>query len=189
MKISMDMIRAGMSKAVAYAADKLPVALIGLGTVGVAVTVVKACKATPKANEELAKLKETPDEELEHPRVVEQGKIIAKNYWPTALMGVASIGCFIASHKMDMKKQAATAAAYSLCEKALDEYKEKTVEIAGPKKAEEIDTAIAHDHIVTYNLSNVPGTGPLWIIDFSKGAFRADRQVIEAGINKFNSDL
>lgn len=193
MNFSMDLLRAGVAKTVQAGvkavSDHMPVILIGCATVGVAVTAYEVYKATPKANQDLEELKEKKDEELENPRVVEQAKVIAKNFWKPALIGTASVACMIGSHNIDVKRQAATAAAYSLCEKALEEYKDKTLEIAGPKKAEEIDTAIVKDRVLTYNLTNVPGNGPLWIFDFSRGAFRCDRQVIEAGVNKLNSDL
>ena len=189
MKISMDMIRTGASHVVKRISDNMPVILIGCGIAGVGLTVYEAVKATPKANQQLEALEKKKDEELKYPRPVEKGIVLGKHYWKTALIGGASIACFLKSHDIDVKRQAVTAAAYSLCEKSLEDYKDKTLEIAGPKKAEEIDTAVAREPLITYNLSNVPGTGPLWIFDFSKAAFRADRQVIEAGVNKFNSDL
>lgn len=189
MKLSMDLVKAGVKKGIKAVSDRMPVILIGCGVVGIAVTAYESAKATPKAVQELEALKSKTDDELERPRVVEKGIIFGKHYWKAALAGVVTAGCFIESHNIDVRRQAAMGAAYSICEKALEEYKDKTLEIAGPKKAEEIDTAVAKEYIVTQNLSNTPGIGPLWIIAFSNSPFRADRQVIDAAINKMNSDL
>lgn len=189
MKFSMDLVRAGAAKGMKILGDHMPEILIGCGVAGIVLTAVESARATPKATQELEALKAKKDEELKYPRPVEKGIILGKNYWRTALAGAVTAGCFIQSHNIDIKRQAAMSLAYSVAEKTLEEYQGKTVEIAGPKKAEEIDTAMVKDYAMTQNLSNVPGIGPLWIFGFSNAAFRADRQVVDAAINKMNSDL
>ena len=106
-------------------------------TVGVAVTVVLAVKATPKA---LERIKE---EEAQTP--VEKVKAAGACYIPAAGAGVATILCIFGSNIMNKKQQANLLAAYTAVDRAYRRYKAKTVEMLGADGEAEIHADIAKD--------------------------------------------
>ena len=114
---------------------KSPELLVAAGIVGVVVSAVMACKATIKASEVAEETKETIDEihEAEANGVTKAGKDYsaedtkkdlttayiqtgvkyAKLYAPSVILGVASITCIVASHRVLKKRNIALAAAYT----------------------------------------------------------------------------
>lgn len=74
-------------------------------------------------------------------------KVSWKYYIPSvAAMGVGAF-CAISSTKEGLKRTAAMAAAYQLTESALNEYKNKTREVIGDKKSDEIEQKIMKDRM------------------------------------------
>lgn len=127
--------------------ENKPEILIALGLSGLTFSAIWNVRATAKAvrlidakKAELGVEKLTPKETF---------KTVWKCYIPSAASFVIGIPCVIASNVVSDKRNAALAAAYTVSETALAEYKEKTREIAGEKKFEEIEKAIKPSVIVT----------------------------------------
>ena len=73
--------------------------------------------------------------------------IYAKAYAPTALMTGASIFCIFGSNHLSKVRIAALASAYIASENNLKEYKDKVLEVAGKKKAQEVKDELIQDKI------------------------------------------
>lgn len=129
-----------------------PEILTGLGVAGFVMTTVTAVKATPKALEILAEIKEEHKNDIDKKAY---GKDFVKKvvplYIPSFVIGGLSIGCVICANSINTKRNAALAAAYALSESALTEYKDKVIETIGEKKEKVVKEAVAKGRV-----DNVP---------------------------------
>ena len=135
------------AKTVWLAAKKhSPELLTGIGIAGMVTTVVLAVRATPKALRLIDEKKADIPEEENIPRI-EAVKAAWKVYVPAVLTGILSTICLIGANSVNQRRNAAIAAAYSLSESALKEYREKVVETIGERKEQAIRDDIAKDRI------------------------------------------
>lgn len=78
-------------------------------------------------------------------------KGLVKTYWreyiPAAATGAATIACIIAANQIGNRRAAAMAVAYSLADKAFEEYKEKVVEKLGEKKERAARVEMAQERV------------------------------------------
>ena len=74
-------------------------------------------------------------------------KLYTKCYAPTAIMLAASLVCIFGSNHISKKRIAQLAGACLMSERALKEYKAKTAEVIGSKKAKDISDGIIQDKI------------------------------------------
>lgn len=129
-----------------------PEILVVAGVVGVVTSAVMACKATTKIDEILDDTKDKVDSihdgmengEIEGTEYTKEdgkkdltivytqtGLKFAKLYGPSVVLGAASIGCILASHKVMRTRNAALAAAYAAVDKGFKEYRGRIVERFG----------------------------------------------------------
>lgn len=131
-----------------------PELLIVAGVVGTVTSAVMACKATLKVNDILDEAKETVDkihegvEQQKHTAdgveytqevanqdlaivYVQTGWKFIKLYGPAVALGVASVGCMLASHNILRKRNVALAAAYTAVDTGFKEYRGRVVERFG----------------------------------------------------------
>lgn len=129
-----------------------PEILVVAGVVGVVTSAVMACKATTKIDEILDDTKDKVDAihdgmengEIEGTEYTKEdgkkdltivytqtGLKFAKLYGPSVVLGAASIGCILASHKVMRTRNAALAAAYAAVDKGFKEYRGRIVERFG----------------------------------------------------------
>ena len=119
---------------------KSPEILTALGISGFVTTVVRACRATPRA----ATIHESYEWEIEkgnlEPKeaVLEEAKKIAPLYVPAVISGGASIACILGAHHIQTSRTAAIATAYSLTERTLKTYQDKVIEKLGEDGHEEL---------------------------------------------------
>lgn len=136
-----------------------PVILFGAGIVGVASTVVLACRATLKLEGVLEETKVKLEEAqsvrvMEHPHYSEsdfqqdlviirvRGMMsVCKLFAPAAIIGVASVAALTGSHIVLSRRSAAFAAAYKVLEKSFDDYRDRIA----AKYGRETETEIYHD--------------------------------------------
>jgi hypothetical protein len=122
-----------------------PEILTGIGVAGMIATTVLAVKATPKALELIeAKKKEDWVEKL---GTVDTVKAAWKPYVPALVTGTASIACIVGASSVNAKRNAALAAAYTLSETALKDYRDKVVETVGEKKEQNIRDKVAKEQV------------------------------------------
>ena len=71
----------------------------------------------------------------------------AKLYGPSVLLGAASIGCILASHRILNKRNAALAAAYSIVDKGFKEYRSRVIDRFGEETDKELKYNIKAEEI------------------------------------------
>lgn len=122
-----------------------PEIIMGIGIAGMITTTVLAVKVTPKAILLIEREKERRSVDKLKP--IEVIKSAWKCYIPSVVLGSLSIGCVIGAGSVHSRRNATLAAAYSLSESALKEYREKVVEVFGDKKEQTVRDAIAKDKV------------------------------------------
>ena len=151
-----------------------PEILVAVGIAGTVVSTVMACRATLKVNEFLDEAKEkieTIHEVVNNPEMAEKyteedskkdlaivyvqtGVKFVKLYGPSVLLGVASIGCIMTSHRILSKRNVALAAAYATVDRGFKEYRGRVVERFGREldrelkyniKAKEIESIVQNE--------------------------------------------
>jgi len=114
-----------------------------------------------------------------------------KCYIPAAVTGVLSVACLIGASSVNMKRNAALATAYTISETALKDYKEKAVEIVGPKKEQAIRDAVAKKQLDEAPLNDrevvITGNGDVLCYDPLSGRyFKSDINKLKAAANTLN---
>ena len=173
-----------------FASKHSPEILTGIGIAGMIVTVVTAVKETPKA----LRLVEEMKKEKQDPKPIDTVKVAWKCYIPSTLIGVSSIACLIFASRQNVRKNAALAAAYTLSESTLTEYKQKVIEKIGKKKEDEICADIAKDKIeknpVGKNEIIFTGKGETLCYDSVSGRyFKSDIEKLRKAENIINLRL
>lgn len=173
-----------------------PEILTGVGIAGMITTTVLAVKATPKAlalieEEKLRRYKELEDDSITKTEIF---KLCWPCYVPTAVAGIASIGCIIGASSVSARRTAALAAAYQISETALTEYREKTIETVGEKKEQIIREQVNQEQInktpLTKSEVHVTGRGETLCLDpLSKRYFRHDIERIRKAENALNKRM
>lgn len=133
------------SRAAYKAKKRSPEILVVTGCIGVTAAAIFACKATPKAVKVMDEHKKNLSAIKESKAAVEKGEIknysiadyrkdltaeygsiakdMAKSYGPSVLLGGASIGCILTSHKMMKGRNTALAAAYATANRSYRQLK------------------------------------------------------------------
>ena len=172
-----------------------PAILTGVGITGMITTAILAVKATPKALEIIADIKERYDEDTDK-------KLVAKEfitkvtpvYIPAVVTGVASAACLIGANSIHSKRNAVLAAAYTISDTAYREYREKVIETMGEKKDKVVKDEIAKDKLKQDPVQNheviVTKQGTTLCYDCIFGRyFRSDMETIKRAITRINRDL
>ena len=117
-----------------------PAILAGLGATGVVVTAYFAHKSGYKTGYMEAFHDEHGGRSISKKEWIKENW---KTYIPPAIAGAVSIGCIIGGTRIGMRRTAAITAAYSLSEKAFDEYRTKVTEKIGERKQQTVRDEIA----------------------------------------------
>lgn len=182
----------GMARAIqGYATKYSPELLTGVGIAGLLSTTVLAVSATPKAIRTIERAENELDRDLTKKEIV---KVTWKCYVPAAVTGVASVACLLGASKVNLKRNAALATAYTLSETALTEYKNKVVETVGEVKEKTIRDAVAKEHIEKNPVKNnevfVTAKGDTLCYDNISGRyFKSDIDFINNVKNVLNQRL
>ena len=186
-----------------------PEILTGIGIAGMITTTVLAVRATPKALILIEEEKRRQNKELyedaerkrldSHPRVdrlkpIELVRTTWVCYIPATITGALSIACLIGASSVNIRRNAALAAAYSLSESALKEYQEKVIETIGEKKEQEIRDAVAKDKIQRDPVVNkeviITGRGETLCYDtITSRYFKCDIEKLRRVENELNKRL
>ena len=125
-----------------------PEILTGIGIAGMITTTVMAVKATPRALDIMAEVKEIHDEDTDRKAFAKDVLTkVAPAYIPTVIIGSLSIACLIGASSVNLRRNAALATAYTLSESALKDYRSKVIETLGEKKDQAVRDAVAKDKI------------------------------------------
>lgn len=166
--------------------------LTGIGIAGTVVTTVMAVRATPKA----LMLIEDKEEELGVDQLSAKETIVTvwTCYIPAAIIEAVSICCLIGAHSVNARERAALAAAYTLSESALKEYREKVVQTIGEKKEESIRDAVAKEKIEKNPIVSreviITEKGNTLCFDVVSGRyFKSDIEKLRKAENELNRQL
>lgn len=122
-----------------------PEILTGIGLAGMISATVLAVKATPKAVRLIEEKKKVDN--ADKFTLKDTVKTAWKCYIPAGVATIASAACIIGASSTNLRRNAALAAAYSISETALREYKDKVVEVVGEKKEQAIQDAVSKARI------------------------------------------
>lgn len=166
-----------------------PEILLGMGISGFIFSTVWGVKATAQAVRRLdAKKEELNRDTLTVKEVVKE---TWRLYLPVVLSIGLSIPCVIASNKVSNRRNAALAAAFSLSEKTLHEYQEKTKEVVGNKKEQEIHESVSADRVDKNSNGTIIITGDgesLFLEPISGRYFKSNWNKILRCANELNAD-
>ena len=166
-----------------------PEILMGMGIAGMVTTTVLAVKATPKALMLMEDKKQELDVEALTP--AETVKATWKCYIPAAVSGAVSIACFVGSHSVNVRRNAALATAYKLSETAFSEYRDSVIETIGEKKERSVKDKMSEKQIKDNPVNKteviVTGKGQTLFFDpLSHRYFYSDMNKISKAENKLN---
>ena len=136
-----------------------PAILAGLGATGTIATAYLSYQAGKKIGTDKRFFYETGQEPTTRKEFV---KMYWKTYLPPAIAGAVSIGCIIGGTRIGARRTAAITAAYSLSEKAFQEYRDKVTEKMGERKEQQVRDEIAQEKAVA-------GTPPREIVLMGAG--------------------
>lgn len=192
-----------------FAKKKSPEILTGVGIGLGACTVVLAVKATPKAlvliedkkreinRDILEEAKANGHEHCNHVdklTPVDTVKVTWKCYIPAALTGIASVTCLVGASTTSARRNAALAAAYTISESALKDYKKKVIEVVGEKKEKEVRDEVAKEKIKRDPVENkeiiITEKGETRCYDILSGRyFKSDIDMLNKAVNELNRRL
>jgi len=180
--------------------------LTGVGVAGVITTSVLTGKAVLKAdelidNEHLKRsivakreAAENGHGKMEFLTNQEKLKLTWMAFIPPIIAGTTTILAIVLANRLASKEIAALAAAYTISDKALQEYKEKVVEKLGPGKAQAY-----HDEIIQKQITENPvesseviiiGNGEVLCYDVYSGRyFKSSVEAIKRAENKINFEI
>lgn len=197
------LIVTGKSSVIKHAPD----ILMGMGTVGVASSVILAAKAGPKAvylieDAECLKAEEMGNKDKNGKQIWRQKLTIPetiratwKVYIPPVGLAMFGIACFWGAHGIDVKRQAILMGLYSTAEATLEEYQKKVVELIGQKQHDELKGAISEDKTAKLSVpqeapTGLVGAGPtdIWYCIDGK-TFPSNYNKVKNVQNDFNHDM
>lgn len=189
-------IHASIKKVEGKLANNSDSILSGLGVVGVFTTAFLASKATLKAerildDHEQARLQESNGETPSPPDWKHKVRLVWSCYIPAAASALGTTVAIIWSNRLNTKRVAALAAAYSISERAFQEYKEKVVEKFGENKARQVKDELAQRRIDENPIQKeviIAGSGDVLCFDILSGRyFMSSVEEIRATENKANA--
>lgn len=164
-----------------------PSILTGVGIGGFFTATIMAARATPDYIQERNQLssKTAKDEIL----------TVARHYWPTATVMATSTACVLLANHINLQRQAALAAACSLTETTLQNYKAKVKEVLGEKEEQKVEHQINSEIIddpktdIQKDLALYPIDMQVIIDKFTGTKFYLTVETVRQIVNEFNGDL
>lgn len=167
-----------------------PIILTSTAAAGVVVTAVLAAKAAPHATRDIL---DAESERTEPLTKIEKVRLTWQHYVPAAAVGGATIACIIGANTISTRRQAALMSAYTLTETAFQEYKAKTAEIHGEKKAQKIRDEVVQDRVAALPESTeviITGDGKVLCYETISGRlFESDVESIRKAQNDINQTM
>lgn len=167
-----------------FTVDNSPQILTVLGAVGAVTTAVLTAKATFKAAHKLS-------EQSPHLETKEKVQLVWTYYLPPVGTGVLTVAVIVGANRVSSRRAAAMALAYSVSERAFDEYKEKVVEKLGKNKERAARDEIAQQHVdrnpVGRNEVIITGGGEVLCFDKYTGRyFMSSMEALKKAENDVN---
>ena len=169
-----------------------PEILTGIGLTGMITSTILAAKATQKALTLIDKKKKELQTDKLTP--LELIKTTWKPYLPTVGTIIMSSSCIIFASRVNYKRNAALATAYSISERTLLRYRDKVIETIGENKERSIREYIAQDDVNDNKKKDsqiiVTSKGNTLFMDSMSGRyFKSDIDQIKKVVNELNRKL
>lgn len=169
-----------------------PEILTGVGIAGMVTTTVMAVRATPKALRLLDEEKKRQNVDKLEP--VDIVKTTWKCYIPAAVTGTVSVVCLIGASSVNIRRNAALTAAYTLSESTLRDYQKKVIETIGEKKEQTVRDAVAKDRLEKNPVENkeviITAKGETLCFDVVSGRyFKSDIDKLKKAENELNRQM
>ncbi len=186
--MNLSLVGKGLKELGAQVVKNSPVILTGMGVTGVFTTTVMGIAATPGAMHDIEDIQKKNKGKVTKRQ---WAKVIAKRYWPTALMACATSGAIIGANDINLRRNAALASAFGLAESTLKDYQAKVVENLGKNKEEKIQGDIAQDKLNKNPTAGqtiiMTGHGNFLFMDSLSGRyFRSDIETVRQLQNNYN---
>ena len=191
-----------LTQAAKVLGENSPRILTAMAAAGVVTTAVLAVQATPEAiriieRERHHRWLDNAKTESEEDIVIDKidlVKLTWKCYIPAVSVGVVAIGCIIGMNSVHARRTAALASAYSVTEKAMQEYQRKVVKHLGLKGEQNVRDEIAQDKLDRHPVSDsqviVTGGGEVLCYDDQSGRyFKSDVERLHRIENEVNRRL
>jgi len=168
-----------------------PAILTAAGVAGTITTAYLVGKATFKAAELIRERNEAQDVHDLWMPAKEKVELVWKLYIPAVTTGLLTVTCIVLANRIEHRRAVALAAAFTISEKALEEYKAKIVEKVGARKEQGYRDEIAQDRVNNDPLKDreviLIGTGEQLCYDLYTGRyFRSDVESIRKAVNDIN---
>lgn len=162
-----------------------PEILAAMGVTGVVTTSYLTAKAAVKMSQ---------DEDAD-PWASNKEKI--KRYWrlfvPAGISGIVTMGAIVGSSQASGRRTAAAITAFTVTEKAFNEYKEKVVEQVGKGQEQKIRDKIVQERVDALPASKqviFAGTGHVLCCEmFTERYFRSDAETLKKAENEINARI
>jgi hypothetical protein len=171
------------------------------GVIGVAATAALTARASFKAAgiiREKVAIRQAVAEEQEITNTPDLTKVeMVKAVWPVYIlpvaMGVGTVASIVMANRMSAKRAAALAAAYTLSETRLQEYKDKVTNKFGANKERAVRDEIAQDRVNKTPPSKeviILGSGDVLCFESLTGRyFNSSVEIIKQAENKLRTEL
>lgn len=188
------------NQAVNFTKKNSPAILTGISIVGLFTTAYTSYKAGLKAYDILEDHKtdmalcHADDKEAKRSVRWETTKRLTPVLAPPIISSAVTAGCIFGSNQISTKRVAVLSTAYAASEKALKEWKFKTEELVGEKKAQKIKDAIIKDRLDEdppgpNSKIIMTGSGDVLCKDLFTGRFfRSNAQAIGQAVNALSAD-
>lgn len=137
-----------------YTKKNAPTILSCMGALGVVGTTLSAIKATLKVIDVLEDEEEIKIErDNQSLTTFEKALVVAPVYFPTILLGTATITCIFGANILNKKKQATLVSAYAYLNSSFNEYKDKVKAIYGEDGEKRVRDELAKDKYIQQSMS------------------------------------
>lgn len=187
-KFSIDIFKNSAKSAIKLVETHSTEILIGVGITGMIGAAVMAVKATPKAMKKI---------EEDHPDGYSKKDAVKsawKFYVPAVALGACSAACIIGAERINLKKNAALATAYTLTEQFAKEYKQAAKEELGEDKEKDIQKRVAENRMKNnpYDESKLiltPEKGAKFYDPYNDRYFESNVYKLNSALNQVNNQL
>lgn len=166
--------------------DNSPTILTTVGVVGTIGTAVLTHKAATRAERLIEAQSYLPDRKA----VI---KLVWKEYIPPVAAGAFTVSAIVLANRIGTKRAAAMAAAYTISEKAFEEYRSKVVKHVGANREEKIRDEIAQDRVDRRPVSKeviIAGSGDVLCFDAYSGRyFNSTMENLKRAMNDINRNV
>lgn len=181
------------SKVEKFAIDNSPLLLTGVAVAGVVTTAVLTAKASYRAAEIIREYENVEGYIKPEYRDVSIKKKV-RLVWPLFIppLGVAAVTVtsIICANRIGTRRAAAMAAAFTVSEKAFEEYRDKVVDRMGTNKEREVRDSVAQDHVRENPLSKgeviLLSGDSLFLDTYSGRYFKSDMESVKKSQNDLN---